>query len=105
MKLVVLTTSYPRGRDDVAGSFVRDGVEALRAGVVWVNCYDRGNMSSPFGGFKQSGFGRDKSMHAFDKYTDWKAVWTDPVTGDQAGTEAFQHPGGVRSVEMPAWRD
>ncbi len=49
---------------------------ALRAGVVWVNCYDRGNMSSPFGGFKQSGFGRDKSMHAFDKYMDWKAVWT-----------------------------
>ena len=31
MKLVVLTTSYPRDRDDVAGSFVRDGVEALRA--------------------------------------------------------------------------
>jgi gamma-glutamyl-gamma-aminobutyraldehyde dehydrogenase len=50
--------------------------KSLRAGVVWVNCYDRGNMSSPFGGFKQSGFGRDKSMHAFDKYMDWKAVWT-----------------------------
>ncbi len=47
----------------------------LRAGVVWVNCFDRGTMSSPFGGFKQSGFGRDKSMHAFDKYMDWKAVW------------------------------
>ncbi|MFA4914561.1 MAG: aldehyde dehydrogenase [Burkholderiaceae bacterium] len=47
----------------------------LKAGVVWVNCFDRGNMSSPFGGFKQSGFGRDKSMHAFDKYMDWKAVW------------------------------
>jgi len=49
--------------------------KALRAGVVWVNCFDRGNMSAPFGGFKQSGFGRDKSMHAFDKYMDWKAVW------------------------------
>jgi gamma-glutamyl-gamma-aminobutyraldehyde dehydrogenase len=48
---------------------------SLRAGVVWVNCFDRGNMSSPFGGFKQSGFGRDKSLHAFDKYMDWKAVW------------------------------
>lgn len=47
----------------------------LRSGVVWVNCFDKGNMSSPFGGFKQSGFGRDKSMHAFDKYMDWKAVW------------------------------
>jgi len=50
--------------------------KALRAGVVWVNCFDKGNMSAPFGGFKQSGFGRDKSMHAFDKYMDFKAVWT-----------------------------
>ena len=33
-------------------------------------CFDRGDMSAPFGGFKQSGFGRDKSMHALDKYTD-----------------------------------
>ena len=49
--------------------------KALRAGVVWVNCFDKGNMSAPFGGFKQSGFGRDKSLHSFDKYTDWKAVW------------------------------
>jgi gamma-glutamyl-gamma-aminobutyraldehyde dehydrogenase len=47
----------------------------LKAGVVWVNCFDRGSMSSPFGGFRQSGFGRDKSMHAFDKYMDWKAIW------------------------------
>lgn len=49
--------------------------KAIRAGVVWVNCFDRGNMSLPFGGFKQSGHGRDKSLHAIDKYTDWKAVW------------------------------
>ncbi|SAI41714.1 aldehyde dehydrogenase [Bordetella ansorpii] len=48
---------------------------ALRAGVVWVNCFDRGSMAAPFGGFKQSGFGRDKSLHAFDKYTDWKSIW------------------------------
>ncbi len=48
---------------------------ALRAGVVWVNCFDQGDMSSPFGGFKQSGFGRDKSIHALDKFTDLKAVW------------------------------
>src|SRR5690606_262646 len=32
----------------------------LRAGIVWVNCFDEGNMTVPFGGFKQSGFGRDK---------------------------------------------
>ncbi|NYZ13958.1 aldehyde dehydrogenase [Azospirillum sp. RWY-5-1] len=47
----------------------------IRAGVVWVNCFDRGTMSVPFGGFKQSGFGRDKSLHAIEKYMDWKAVW------------------------------
>lgn len=50
-------------------------VQALKAGVVWVNSYDDGHMAMPFGGFKQSGFGRDKSLHALDKYTDWKSVW------------------------------
>ena len=48
---------------------------AIRAGVVWVNCFDRGDISAPFGGFKQSGFGRDKSLHALDKYTDVKSIW------------------------------
>ncbi|OYD82869.1 aldehyde dehydrogenase [Azospirillum brasilense] len=48
---------------------------ALRAGVVWVNCFDHGDISSPFGGFKQSGFGRDKSLHALEKYTELKATW------------------------------
>jgi acyl-CoA reductase-like NAD-dependent aldehyde dehydrogenase len=47
----------------------------LRAGVVWVNCFDHGDISSPFGGFKQSGFGRDKSLHALDKYVDIKTTW------------------------------
>jgi 4-guanidinobutyraldehyde dehydrogenase / NAD-dependent aldehyde dehydrogenase len=48
---------------------------SLRAGVVWVNCFDKGDISAPFGGFKQSGFGRDKSMHALEKYTDLKSIW------------------------------
>ena len=48
---------------------------AIRAGVVWVNTFDAGDITSPFGGFKQSGFGRDKSLHALDKYTDQKAIW------------------------------
>ena len=48
---------------------------ALRAGSVWVNQYDGGDMTAPFGGFKQSGNGRDKSLHAFDKYTEVKATW------------------------------
>ncbi|SDT19286.1 gamma-glutamyl-gamma-aminobutyraldehyde dehydrogenase [Halopseudomonas xinjiangensis] len=49
--------------------------KALRAGSVWVNQYDGGDMTAPFGGFKQSGNGRDKSLHAFDKYTEIKATW------------------------------
>ena len=48
---------------------------AIRAGVVWVNTFDAGDISSPCGGFKQSGFGRDKSIHALDKFTDLKAIW------------------------------
>lgn len=50
--------------------------EALRAGTVWVNSYDRSNMATPFGGFKRSGFGRDRSLHALEKYADLKTVWT-----------------------------
>ncbi|GAA4233208.1 aldehyde dehydrogenase [Actinomadura meridiana] len=48
---------------------------ALRAGTVWVNCYEEGDLSVPFGGVKQSGHGRDKSLHALDKYTDLKTTW------------------------------
>jgi acyl-CoA reductase-like NAD-dependent aldehyde dehydrogenase len=49
---------------------------ALRGGTVWINTYDRSNFATPFGGFKQSGFGRDRSPHALDKYTDFKTIWT-----------------------------
>jgi gamma-glutamyl-gamma-aminobutyraldehyde dehydrogenase len=48
---------------------------ALRAGTVWVNCYEEGDLSVPFGGVKQSGHGRDKSAHALDKYMDLKTTW------------------------------
>jgi acyl-CoA reductase-like NAD-dependent aldehyde dehydrogenase len=48
---------------------------ALRAGTVYVNCYDADDITVPFGGFKQSGIGRDKSLHAFDKYTELKTTW------------------------------
>ncbi|MEU6663864.1 aldehyde dehydrogenase [Streptomyces sp. NPDC046821] len=47
----------------------------LRAGTVWVNCYNRGDVNVPFGGFKQSGFGRDKSLHAIEQYTQLKTSW------------------------------
>jgi gamma-glutamyl-gamma-aminobutyraldehyde dehydrogenase/4-guanidinobutyraldehyde dehydrogenase/NAD-dependent aldehyde dehydrogenase len=48
---------------------------ALRAGTVHVNQYDNDDITVPFGGFKQSGNGRDKSLHAFDKYTELKTTW------------------------------
>lgn len=47
----------------------------LRAGTVWVNCYDRASIATPFGGYKQSGIGRDRSLHAFDEYTETKTTW------------------------------
>ena len=49
---------------------------SLRAGTVWVNTFFRSSLATPFGGFKQSGFGRDRSPHAIDKYTDLKTIWT-----------------------------
>lgn len=47
----------------------------LQAGLVWVNCYMDSDVTVPFGGVKQSGSGRDKSLHALDKYTDLKTTW------------------------------
>jgi 4-(gamma-glutamylamino)butanal dehydrogenase len=50
-------------------------VRAVRAGVVHVNTYGGADITVPLGGFKQSGFGRDKSLHALEKYTDLKTAW------------------------------
>jgi gamma-glutamyl-gamma-aminobutyraldehyde dehydrogenase len=50
-------------------------IRAVRAGVVHVNTYGGADITVPLGGFKQSGFGRDKSLHAFDAYTDLKTAW------------------------------
>ncbi len=51
--------------------------QALRAGSVYVNCYDRGDNSLPFGGYKQSGLGVDKSLAAMRKYTRTKMTWVE----------------------------
>jgi 4-guanidinobutyraldehyde dehydrogenase/NAD-dependent aldehyde dehydrogenase len=48
---------------------------ALRAGTVHVNSYDDDDITVPFGGYKQSGNGRDKSLHALEKYTELKTTW------------------------------
>jgi gamma-glutamyl-gamma-aminobutyraldehyde dehydrogenase len=49
--------------------------KALRAGSVWINNYNDGDITVPFGGYKLSGNGRDKSLHAFDKFTETKTTW------------------------------
>ncbi|KJV48926.1 aldehyde dehydrogenase [Pantoea sp. BL1] len=51
---------------------------AVRAGTVTVNCFGEGDATTPFGGYKQSGFGgRDKSVYALDQYTELKTIWID----------------------------
>jgi aldehyde dehydrogenase (NAD+) len=47
----------------------------LRAGTVWINTYGLMDASLPFGGYKQSGFGRELGMHALEHYTELKTVW------------------------------
>ncbi len=50
----------------------------IRAGTVTINCYGEGDITTPFGGYKQSGFGgRDNSLHAHDQYTELKTIWID----------------------------
>jgi len=66
-----------------AGLWTRDVNKAhrlsrrIRAGVVWVNTFDAADITVPFGGYKQSGFGRDKGRHALDGYTQLKTTWFD----------------------------
>jgi acyl-CoA reductase-like NAD-dependent aldehyde dehydrogenase len=48
---------------------------AIRAGTVWVNCYNVFDVMAPFGGYKQSGYGRELGRHALDLYTQVKSVW------------------------------
>ena len=61
----------------------------IKAGTVSVNCYGEGNAATPFGGFKQSGFGgRDNGLHAHDQFTNVKTIWidlNDPKDGDYVG--------------------
>jgi len=64
-----------------AGIWTKDVAKALtvaraiRAGTVWVNTYNLYDSGAPFGGFKQSGYGRDLGREALDGYTDSKTVW------------------------------
>jgi gamma-glutamyl-gamma-aminobutyraldehyde dehydrogenase len=50
-------------------------IRDLEAGVIWVNCFDHGDMTQPFGGYKQSGHGRDKCLESLLSYTQTKSAW------------------------------
>ena len=64
-----------------AGLWTRDlnaahkAIRAIEAGVIWVNCFDHGDMTQPFGGYKQSGQGRDKWLESLLGYTQTKSAW------------------------------
>jgi betaine-aldehyde dehydrogenase len=66
-----------------AGIWTRDITRAHRfakqvhAGTVWINTFNMMNAASPFGGYKQSGYGREMGHHALDLYTQVKSVWVD----------------------------
>ncbi|MCP3937860.1 MAG: aldehyde dehydrogenase family protein, partial [Actinomycetia bacterium] len=56
---------------DTALRLIRD----VEAGVVWVNCFDEGDMTQPFGGMKQSGNAKDKCFESLLSYTETKSAW------------------------------
>jgi gamma-glutamyl-gamma-aminobutyraldehyde dehydrogenase len=56
-------------------------IKSVEAGMVWVNCYEGGDMTQPFGGYKQSGQARDKCMESLKSYTQLKSAWIQ-LSGD-----------------------
>ena len=69
-----------------SGRVALRAAKEIKAGTVTINCYGEGDLSTPFGGYKQSGFGgRDNGLHAHDQYTELKTIWInleDPKDGD-----------------------
>ncbi len=67
----------------VAGVWTKDVkkahqmAQALKAGTVWINCYHFVDAAAPWGGVKQSGYGREKGQYALENYTQLKSVWVD----------------------------
>ena len=73
-------TTYGLAASVYTGSLKRalKAAREIRAGTVTVNCFGEGDITTPFGGFKESGFGgRDKSIFAHDQYTELKTIWID----------------------------
>ena len=74
----------------------------IRAGIVYVNTFDTADVTVPFGGFKQSGFGRDKSLHALDGYTQLKTTWFDLTATDRVRLAAALGAVNVPGAEAEA---
>lgn len=66
-----LAASVWTGNLGTAHRMARD----IEAGVIWVNCFDHGDMTQPWGGYKQSGNGRDKCFESIVAHTQGKSVW------------------------------
>jgi acyl-CoA reductase-like NAD-dependent aldehyde dehydrogenase len=82
-----------------AGIWTRDITRAhrfareIKAGVIWINTFNMFNAASPFGGYKQSGYGREMGRHALELYTQVKSVWVD-LSGRPIGW--FDPPRGTK---------
>ena len=71
----------------VNGKRANRAARAIRAGTVTINCYGEGDITTPFGGYKQPGFGgRDNGIDAHDQYTELKTIWID--LSDDAAAES-----------------
>jgi acyl-CoA reductase-like NAD-dependent aldehyde dehydrogenase len=65
---------HPAGLDRMRGAQCTADVMRIRSGTVWVNCHNVFDASLPFGGYKQSGWGREMGEEVFHNYTEIKAV-------------------------------
>ena len=89
------------------GSRILHMVKRMKAGVVWANTFNRFDPTSPFGGYKESGFGREGGMHGLHAYVRLE----DRVTGDRAGDaqpRADRRPQDVQALHrrgVPALRE
>jgi len=85
MKFETIDEAVALANDSVyglaAGVWTRDLNNAhrlarrLESGMVWVNCWDHGDMTQPWGGYKQTGQGRDKCFESLLAHTQTKSVW------------------------------
>ena len=70
-------TGWPPRCGRATSSKALKAAKAIRAGTVWVNAYNLFDAALPFGGFKESGFGREMGSVGLDHYTEVKTVWVD----------------------------